>query len=125
MKKEDILNIVKVGVTLCLITAISAFILAVVNSYTAPVIARNTERKQEVAMQKVVPLAKGFKNLEIDIKEKTVKSVYEAKNTFGETVGYAVMVSPNGYGGEISMVVGVDSDLKVTGVDIISHSERK
>ena len=47
MKNKDILSVIKVGITLCLITAVSALILSVVNSYTAPVIAQNTAKKQE------------------------------------------------------------------------------
>lgn len=123
MKKNDILSVIKVGITLCLITAISALILAVVNSYTAPVIAENTLKKQEKAMIKVVPLANNFSEIEFKSKEKIVKDIYEGTNETGEVTGYAVMVSPNGYGGEISMAVGVDNELKVTGVDIISQSE--
>lgn len=123
MKKDDILSVIKVGITLCLITAVSALILAVVNSYTAPVIAENTLKKQELAMKKVVPMAKTFSEIEFSVKEKTVKSIYEGKTEAGEIVGYAIMVSSYGYGGEISMAVGVDNDLKVTGVDIITQSE--
>ena len=46
LKKEDISNIIKVGLILFAITAVSAFVLAVVNAATAPVIAKNNEEKQ-------------------------------------------------------------------------------
>ena len=37
--------------------------------------------------------------------------------------GYAVQVAPNGFGGAISMMVGVSADGKVLGISIISHAE--
>lgn len=125
LNKDQIKNILKVGFTLCAITAVSALILACVNSVTAPVIAKNTAEKQSQAMQKVLPAASEFSedNLVNENIDKIVTEIYEGKDENGEVCGYAVMVSPNGYGGAISMTVGVDADLTVTGVDIISQSE--
>lgn len=40
-----------------------------------------------------------------------------------EMIGYCVEVQTNGFGGPITMVVGVDLDGKVTGVAITDHSE--
>ncbi len=134
IKKEDIKGIVKVGLILFAITAISALILAVVNNVTAPVIAANNAKKQAEAMQKVIPGAAGFldENLAMKFllssgdaadKVSNISQIFEAKDSNGNTAGYAVMVNPNGYGGIISMVVGVSEDGTVTGVDIISQSE--
>lgn len=41
----------------------------------------------------------------------------------GDLVGYCVEVQNNGFGGPVTMVVGVDLDGKVTGVAVTSHSE--
>ena len=109
-------------------------ILAVVNNVTAPVIAANNAKKQAEAMQKVIPGAAGFldENLAMKFllssgdaadKVSNISQIFEAKDSNGNTAGYAVMVNPNGYGGIISMVVGVSEDGTVTGVDIISQSE--
>lgn len=43
----------------------------------------------------------------------------------GDLVGYCVEVQSYGFGGIITMVVGVDLDGKVTGVAVTSHSETK
>lgn len=134
IKKEDIKGIVKVGLILFAITAISALILAVVNNVTAPVIAANNAKKQAEAMQKVIPGAAGFSDENLAMKFllssgdsagklSNISQIFEAKDSNGNTAGYAVMVNPNGYGGGISMVVGVSEDGTVTGVDIISQSE--
>lgn len=125
LKKEDVSNIIKVGLILFAITAVSALVLATINAATAPVIAENNAKKQAEAMRTVLPEAAEFSSesllgeLEID----NVSAVYEAKDKSGSSIGYAVMAEPNGYGGEISMVVGVNPDMTVSGIDIISQSE--
>lgn len=121
LKKEEKLSIVKTAVILFIITAISAGLLAYINSVTAPIINDNNIKKQVTAMGKVLANADFdvINNLRTDDMDKAVTSVYKDKNN----QGYAVMVSPVGYGGEISMVVGVLEDGAVCGVDIISQSE--
>ncbi len=127
-KKSDIINILSVGLKLFLITAISACVLAVINNITAPIIEENTIKKQEIAMKSVVENAVRFEKADmsalalVDL-QCAVTSVFNAVDSEDRTIGYAVMVSTGGYGGEILLTVGMDVDLKVTGVDIISHSE--
>lgn len=112
-------EIVKVGVILFVITAVAALILAVVNNFTAPVITENKKRAQEFAMKQVLPDALSFEVLSFEAEEgSTVKEIYEAGQ-----VGTVVKVSPSGYGGNIEMVVGIDNDLKVTGIEIVSQTE--
>lgn len=41
----------------------------------------------------------------------------------GEQIGYVVEVATNGFGGAMSMVVGVDMDGAVTGVSVTDNSE--
>ena len=41
----------------------------------------------------------------------------------GEQVGYVVEVTASGFGGTLSMVVGVDMDGAVTGVSVTDNSE--
>lgn len=119
IEKKDRLEILRVGLILFAITAVSAFILAFVNSFTAPVIAANNKKAQEAAMKAVLPDGNNFEKVEFNPEENSIVSeIYSA----GEA-GVVVMVNPKGYGGEISMAVGVDPEYKVTGVEIISQSE--
>jgi len=118
VKKHVITEIYKVAIILFIITAVAAAILAAVNSVTAPVIADNDRKAQEIAMKQVLPDATGFEKKEYEINENsTVTEIYSSD------AGYAIKVAPKGYGGEISMIVGIDNDLLVTGVEIISQSE--
>ena len=46
-----------------------------------------------------------------------VEKVWQSEN------GYAVQVAPAGFGGTITMMVGVDFEGNVLGIDIVSHAE--
>ncbi len=117
-KKSIVKEVIKVATILFAITAVAAAILAGVNSVTAPVIAENDRKAQEIAMKQVLPEATIFEKMEYEVNENsTVTEIYSSD------AGYAVKVAPKGYGGAISMIVGVDNDLKVTGVEVISQSE--
>ncbi len=123
LKKSDILNIIKTGLILFLITGIAAFVLSAVNNVTEPIITKNNAKKQEVAMKKVMPEAETFENDGLDgFCDDVVSEIYEAKKA-DETVGYVAVAEPNGYNGAVTVVVGVDRTGKVTGVDITSQSE--
>jgi electron transport complex protein RnfG len=121
LKKKDIIEIIKTGLILFLITAVSAGLLAAVNAKTAPIIEKNEKQKQQEAMKIVLPEAESFDdmNLVTDKMDKIISAVYKGS---GDS-GYVVMASPSGYGGEISIAVGVSSNGKVSGVSVVSQSE--
>ncbi len=110
-KKESVL---KLGIILFIICAIVTLALAVVNDITAPLIAQITERQQNEARTEVLPQAKTF--------EMIAENVYRGFQE-GKAVGYAVTATPNGYGGTINMMVGLDENFRVTGVKLVSFSE--
>lgn len=105
----------KLGIILLLICAISTGLLAYVNMLTAPVIAENTKKQQDEAQREVLASAVKFDDLG--------DSVFVGMDLSGNPVGYAVSVAPSGYGGAISMIVGVNTDLTISGVKILSMSE--
>lgn len=110
-------------VTLFVICLIVSALLAGTNALTKEPIAVNELKKSQEAMQSVCPDAVSFEGgegLEIE--------VYKALDESGEVIGYAIPVSAKGYGGDVSVMVGIslegESDLgKVTGVEILSHDE--
>ena len=106
------------------ITAVTALLLGAVNYVTAPVIAASTEEKRVAAMQQVLE-AEEYQAVEEFAQEHdgaTVTALSQAVSG-GETIGYVAEVTANGFGGAISLVVGVSPDCMVTGVSIIDHSE--
>lgn len=103
--------------TLVLIAVAVAFLLSIVNKFTAPVIAKNQEIALQSSLKKVIT-ADYFMVLD----ENEDYTVYKALNS-GELAGYCVLTSASGYGGEIKVITGVDTNKCVAGVEILSHSE--
>ena len=111
-------------VKLLLICAIVSALLAGVNSITKPIIAENEQKNFEIAMQEVLPEASGFEEVNLgDYTPSetgvTLDSLYRADNG-----GYVVStVCSEGYGGDVSVMVGITKDLTVNQVKIMSMSE--
>ena len=112
---KDAKYILRLTLTLLLITAVVAGLLGLVNYLTEDKIAALQNEKAESAMREVLE-ADSYKPLETDAEG--VTALYQAGDK-----GYVVRVSVNGFGGAIDMMVGVDPNRTVTGVSIISHSE--
>ena len=106
--------VLKLGITLFLITAVVAAALAGVNSITEPRIAAAKEEKLQQAISAVLP--GGGQPLDVEA-QGIVTGVY------GSDKGYAVEVQPAGFGGTVTMMVGVDKSGQVLGISIVSHSE--
>ncbi len=118
MKQESTTKyILRLTLTLLLIAAAVAAILALVNQVTKPIIAQANAEKTAKAIEQVLP--GGYDTEITDFSDKTglVSKIYKGAN------GYAVEVAPAGFDNTITMMVGVDLDGKVLGISIISHSE--
>lgn len=138
-EKMNVGEIVKIGVILFLITAISAALLAFVNGKTAPLIEKNSLAKEQDALKSVMPDAEKFVEIDfhradeniglldgimfsMDGANEIIKAFY-ADNDKDEAIGVCVITQTSGYDVGIQTVTGVDKDLTVTGVDIISMNE--
>ncbi len=121
--KETLTLMAKLGI-ICIIVA---GVLAYINSLTAPVISMNEQKNFEASMTQVMQNANSFEQLELAYtsKEKGVEldSIYVARNE-KEDVGFvATAVCHEGYGGYITVMVGINSDFTVNRVKIMSMSE--
>ena len=117
MKTESTVKyVLRIALTLLAITAVVAVILAAVNSVTAPRIAAQNEQKTQNAIEAVLP-GGGQEVKEFTDDTGLVTAAYKGDN------GCAVQVTPAGFNGTVTMMVGVDNDGKVTGISIISHTE--
>lgn len=108
--------VLRLTLTLFLITTIVAGLLGLVNYVTADTIAEQIAQKAENAMRQVLE-ADSYAPLDVP-EESAVTAAYRAGDR-----GYVVRVAPNGFGGAIDMMVGVDVSGAVTGVAIVSQSE--
>lgn len=109
--------VLRLSVTLFLITGVVAALLAGVNAIAAPRIEAAKQAKLEKAISSVLSDGAEAKPVEFTDETGMVKKVYASPS------GYAMEVHSAGFGGYISMMVGVSKEGKVTGVSIISHSE--
>ena len=119
--------IVKLAAILFAIAFVCTFILVLCNYITEPIINENTIKAEEEARQEVLSTAEKFIKKD-DFTSEGIAEAFEGINDNGEVVGYVFKVSTKdnenkAFGGEIQMIVGIDTDLKVTGVNITSMAE--
>lgn len=131
-------NIFVNTLVLVLVTLVAITSLAVVNQITAEPIAQAEVNLKAEAYKVVYPEANEFAEIdgvdamveastalleENGFKGCTITDALAVKNTSGETEGYIIVsTSPNGYGGEIQVAIGIKDD-KLTGFSTIKNSE--
>ena len=115
-------------IALLVITAVSGGLLGLVYGMTKDAIAEVDAKKNEAAIQAVLPL-----DGEITYKADTLRYNYEGADlTFpcnlaydanGNFKGAAVKTSEGGFGGKIDMMVGFLADGTIKGTSVLSHAE--
>jgi Na+-translocating ferredoxin:NAD+ oxidoreductase subunit G len=98
---------------LTLIVLISVSLLLYINSFTANVVEAKNRAKIKAVLEEVFPHLTDFEE-DGDIYVIYAEDVLQ---------GYAFSASGSGYGGVISMLVGIDTDYRIKDVAILSHSE--
>ena len=118
MKTEStVMYILRLALTLLIITAVVAGALAGVNAITKPVIDAQNEAKTQAAIEAVLPGGYDEQITGYADESGIVSKVYKGAN------GYALEVLPGGFDNTITMMVGVDFGGNVLGISIVSHTE--
>jgi electron transport complex protein RnfG len=119
----------KPTITLFIICFVAAFLLSLVNGFTKDIIAERSLEEAKQQRLEVMPEANKFNKIDTDSVSSeqisnfdTIQEVYEGYNN-EEFIGYVFNVSPDGYGGEVAVTVGIDKDKTVTGVNIGDNNE--
>lgn len=100
-------------VFLAVIVIVSVVLLMAVNSMTSPII-KNTQLEEiKNTLRSIFPEMSKYEL------EDEVYIIYED----GEKAGYAFMASGSGYGGNIDILVGLDSGFGIKGISILSQTE--
>lgn len=107
-------------VVLFVICIVAAFLLAYTNKITAPKIAEVEKQNEIQSRQIVFEAADSFGE---KFENKDGISLVPALDADGNTIGYVVITVEKGYGGDISVMTGVDLEGKVQGVSVLSQSE--
>ena len=124
-KKES--TLINMLVALLVIAAVSGGVLGLVYGVTKDAIAEVDQKKNEAAIQAVLPLEN------VTYKADTLKYNYEgvdmtfpcnlAYDANGNFQGAAVKTSEGGFGGKIDMMVGFLADGTIKGTSVLSHAE--
>ncbi len=123
-KKEG--GIVQLVVVLGLITLICALLLGLTNGVTADKIVQNNIDKRNAAMSEIIPGAE-FEDMNTtvpapDKETPEISGVYKA-TIDGQDVGYCLEVKPKGFGGVLTLIVGINADGTVAGAKVTAHAE--
>lgn len=113
--------IAKLTITLLGITLVTSFLLSIVYTVTKPTIDALNEQARQESMLAVMADATEFS--EVAYTETAGVTGVDAAYNGSELLGYCVQTEPAGFGGAISMMVGVSTDGTVTGVSILEHNE--
>ncbi len=138
-KKEG--GIVQLVLVLGIITFVCALLLGMANGITAPRIELNEEETRSEAMAEIIEGAE-FEDMGIQVSAEQVAAdleqsgvslpagrtpaaisgVYHA-TVDGSDAGYCFEVQPKGFGGTLTLIVGIGSDGTVEGAKVTSHAE--
>ena len=112
-------KIAKLTFILFLVCAITAGVLGGINQLTYQRIAEQNRIKTERAYAAVLA-SDGYEEVSFD---KAAFPTVDSINRCTNGAGYVVTTTFSGAQGSITMAVGVDNELKCTGISIIKHSE--
>lgn len=119
-------NMVKLGLSLAIFAATACVALAFVYSGTKTLIDGHEAKALERALFELFPDADGF--AEVDSTLESEDSAARFNNVWrmtrnGRDIGLAIRVSAASYGGDITSLVGVTSDLIISGVKILVNKD--
>lgn len=115
-------KILKLGVVLFVITAVTGLILGGVYTMTLEPIRVAKEREKTEAMAETLPGATQFESVGVVGSPELIQEINEGMSG-GELVGYNYTVTPKGYAGLLEIIVGISKDGKLMAVKILNHSE--
>lgn len=123
MKQSKIKEIVIPALSLFIICIVVTALLGLTNAVTAPKIEELAVETQEAAKKEVLADAASFGEAEQTQLSGTTYTYYKGLAADGSVMGYVVETVSKGYGGDISLMVGVGVDGTVQGVSILSINE--
>lgn len=134
-KKASIpMSVYRAAMNLCAITLVAGLLLGVVYQVTKEPIHQAEVAAETAAFKAVCPEAASFEeaadilanapSIEGTLGDVVVDKAFTAIDASGNVCGYAVNVtSKEGFGGEITLSVGFDTECKVTGIEFLAITE--
>jgi electron transport complex protein RnfG len=100
-------------VFLTIVVLMSVSLLVWINSFTSSVVEAQEEAKIKSILESIFPQITGFET------EEDIYIAYREE----EVLGYTFIATGSGYGGDISILVGMDTEYNIKGVEVLSHTE--
>ncbi|MCB2289553.1 RnfABCDGE type electron transport complex subunit G [Clostridium sp. CS001] len=114
---------IKLGLILLLITGIAGFLIGGAYEITKAPIEKQVIANKQAAMKEILPKADKFDVSDVNIEGNEKIKEVNIGMAGTDIAGYAIKVSPKGYGGIIDIMVGISTEGKVSGIKILSHTE--
>ncbi len=129
--KKEPFRIPRPVIALTIIAALAGLALSGVYSVTKGTIEAQEIAKETEAYKAVCPDAASFANAdqaekalkEYEGKTTRVNKAYIAKDAAGNTIGYALNVSSKGFGGTVTLAMGLTADGKIIGISFTELNE--
>lgn len=110
---------IKYGLLLGCICFLASSVLAVVNSITEPKILAQKQKEHEAALNEVLPQSEGFKAYY----ENDIIMYYTAYDRNKRLNGFVIKTHTKGYSAAIEAVIGLNLNLEIADIRIISQNE--
>ena len=107
-------KIITLGLKLLLIAAVAGLALGYTNAITKGPIDEQTIAAANAARESVLPGVDNFEQIQT---EEGIDNAYIAYKG-GDIAGYTAQITTQGYGGEIEIMVGMDSSGAITGINV-------
>ena len=120
MKKMNLKDILIPTIALLVICLVATTLLAGTNMITKEKIALNAVETEKASRMLVLPEGKEYG--EVTTLDNGI-TYCVGTNEAGEEVGYVFTTGAKGYGGTVSVMVGIGADGVITGIEILSHAE--
>jgi len=115
--KSSLINMLSV---LTVISVVAGFVLAYVNSVTAPQIEKINAENLAAGIKAVM----GSDDIQVsDPKDVDAFTVYEVNNAEGYLGKAIVTINKNGFGGPLKVLVGFDTKGTILGYTVLEHAE--
>ncbi len=112
MKNNTFQEMIRPLIVLVLICLAVSALLGFTNSVTAPIIEENKRTVAEQTRKSVLDGAQSFTEIECDTEALGITGAYREDS--GK--GYVITAEKKGYGGMVTVTVGLDSDGKIVGL---------
>ena len=99
MTKGTMIKSIAVLVVICIVISGA---LAVVNSFTAPVIEKARADRETASRMKLLPEASGFRKISLEGLPESITSAYSGQDAHGNVLGYVFTAGHKGFDGTMA-----------------------